>query len=174
MIADLIHFTLHQVKITDFVIGNLPTHNMLYGRCDKSVCSSFNYTSPHIYTLLFDTNISHLDLSVQRILFHFSIDPNLGALTHWSLLKLFCFLNRGSLIAILPYRPASQSLLLTMDVHTYFSWHWFNCAMMLEKVSLLTCKLVTVMKLSIILFAFGLLPLFLVLFIPVSRCYLMV
>ena len=46
--------------------------------------------------------------------------PVFVRLVPWSLLTVFCILNSGFLTAILPYRPASQSLLLTVDVETFF------------------------------------------------------
>ena len=42
-------------------------------------------------------------------------------ISYWSLLTLFCFLNSGFLTTILPYRPASVSLLLTVDVDIFFT-----------------------------------------------------
>ena len=46
---------------------------------------------------------------------------SLCALAHWNLLTLFFFILNGSfLTAILPYRPVSQNLLLTVDVDTFF------------------------------------------------------
>ena len=79
----------------------------------------------------------------QRTLFHCCIVQSLYALAHWSLLTLFCFLNSGFLTAILPYRPASLGLLLTVDVNTLFLRHWFRCAVMFGAVILLSCKMVT-------------------------------
>ena len=81
-------------------------------------------------------------------LFHCSIVQSLCTWAHRSLLTLFCFLNSGFLVAILPWGPNLQSLLLPMDVDTFFSWHWFSCAVIFGAVYLLLCKQVTLMKLS--------------------------
>ena len=57
-------------------------------------------------------------LSVQRTLFQVQ---SLYVLALWSCLILFCFFNSGFLTAVLPYRTASQSLLLAVDVDIFFS-----------------------------------------------------
>ena len=74
-------------------------------------------------------------------LFHCSVVQSLCALAYWSLLTLFCFLNSGFLLAILPYKPASQSLLLTMDIVSFI--HGIGLVVMFWTVSLLSRKLVT-------------------------------
>ena len=54
------------------------------------------------------------------VFFHCPIIQSLCAWAHWSFLTLFCFLNSGLLTAILPDGPASQSLLLKVDVDSFF------------------------------------------------------
>ena len=71
--------------------------------------------------LLFDPKISNFDLCVERTLFHSSIVQFLFAMAYWSLLTLFCFLKSGFSTVILPYRTASQSLLLIVDIDTFFT-----------------------------------------------------
>ena len=95
-------------------------------------------------------------------------------LAYWSPLTLFCFLNSASLTAILPYRLASQSIPLTVNVDTFFSQHWFSCAVTFGAVSLLSCKLMTLMKMFSALVAFGLPVQLLVLFYPICWCLLTV
>ena len=124
VIASLIQFALYQVQTPDFAIDKSPPHHnkassMLYSWCDTWGHSFFTNSSPHI-GLLSEQKISNFDWSVQRTLFHCSIVQSLSALAHWSLLTSFCFLNSGFLTAILLYRPASQSLLLTVDVDRFF------------------------------------------------------
>ena len=79
-------------------------------------------------------------------LFHGCVVQSLCAITHWSLLTLFCF-KSVFLTAICPHRPALQSVLHTEHVETFFYvigsveqwcleklafchgnwWHWWNC-----------------------------------------------
>ena len=137
VIAGLIQLTLHLVQIPYFTIGKCPPHynrtsSMLYGWCDTGGCSSFSNSLPHI----FNPKISNFDLSVQRTI-----------LANQSLLTLFCFHNSDFLTVILPYRPDTQSLLLTVDTNIFFHnigsvvqwcfkqlafcqaswWLWWNC-----------------------------------------------
>ena len=105
VIGGLIQFALLLVQISNITIGKSNPHHdraspMLY--CWN--CSSFTNSSPHI------------DLPRLRTL----IRQSLCALAHWGLLKLFCFLESGFLAAILPYKSAWQSLLLTVDVDIFF------------------------------------------------------
>ena len=140
---------------------------MLSGWCDTGGCNSL----PHIEPPIWPEDLN-LNSSVQRTLFHCSIVQSLCALAHWSLLTLFCFLKSGFLTAILPFRPAWLSLFLTVDVDTLFSWHRFICAATFGAVSLLSHKLVTLMKLfSILVTAFGLPALLLVFFYPIYNIY---
>ena len=152
VIAGLIQFALHLMQILNFAISKSPS---LYNRafsilndwCDTGGCSSFPNSLPLKKPPIWP-KISNFDSSVQRTLFYHSIVQCLFTLALWNLLTLFCFVNRCFLTAILSYRPASQSLLLTVDIDTFFSWYWFSCAVMFGAVSLLSCKLVTLMKLS--------------------------
>ena len=142
---------------------------MLYSWCDTESFSFFTNSLP-----LIDPKILNIELSVQSLIFHCSIVQSVNVLVHWSLLTLFCFLNNGFL-AILPYRLASQSLLLTVDIDTLFSQDWFSYAVMFGVVSLLSCKPVTLIKLSFApVVAFGLPVLLWVLLCPVSWCLLTV
>ena len=76
------------------------------------------------------------------------------------------------LTAVQPYRPVSPSLLLIVEVDTFFSWHWFSCAVMFTATNLLSSKLVTLMWLySTLVVAFGLPALLLVLFCPAFWCF---
>ena len=95
----------------------------------------------------------------------------IGPLEHFGIVL---FLSSGFLTAILPYKPASYSLLFTVDVDTFFSWHWFGCAVMFGAVSLLSHKLVTLMKLFSPLVAFGIPTVLFVLVFTVSWCLLTV
>ena len=88
VIASLIQFTLHRVKIPDFAIGKSPPYHyrpssMFCGWCDTGVCSSFINSSPHIEPPIWRKNF---DLSIQRTLFHSSLVQSLCALAHLSLL----------------------------------------------------------------------------------------
>ena len=167
VIAGLIEFAFHLVQIPDFVIGKSP-HTLIEPShyFTVSVMQGILALSPTLRrtsTRLFKPNISNFNSSVQRTLFHCSIVQYLCALAFWSLLILFCFLDNGLLTVFLPYRPASQSL-LTVDIDIFSSRHGFSCAVMFGVVSLLSRKLVTLMKLSSTLVGFGLPTLFLVLF----------
>ena len=125
VIASLIQFTLHLMQIHGFAIGKSPPHthhnrapSMLYSWCDTEAAA----LSPTLHcteTLLFDAKILNFDLSIQRTLFYSSTVQSLCAFAHRSLLTLFGFLKSGFLTAILPYRSASQSLLLTMDADIF-------------------------------------------------------
>ena len=147
--SHLIQFPLYLVQIPDFakaplIITELPlcfTLDVIQG------VAAFSPNLRNTLTLLFYSKISNFYLSVQRPLFNCSIVQSLSTLAHWSLLTLFYLLNREFLTGILPYRPDSYSLLPTVNFDT-FSRHWFNFAEMFGAVSLLSCKLVTLMKLS--------------------------
>ena len=122
----------------DFAIGNpLPTDRA------SSMLQLFHQlfvTYKHSYL------ISVFDSSVLRTLFHYSIVLCLYTVTHCSYLTLFCFLNSGFFTAILPYRSASgfSSQLMWAP----FLRHWFSYVAMFGTVTLLSHKLVTLMKLS--------------------------
>ena len=118
---------------------------MLYGWSNTGDCSSFTSSSLYIDTPIWPKD-SNFDLSVQRTLFYFSIVQSLYALTHWSILTLFCFLNSGSWLQF-SHIGHLHSLILTVD-GDIFQWHWFSCTVMFGAVSLLSSKLVTLMKLS--------------------------
>ena len=136
MIAGLIQFALLLEQIPDFVIGKSPKHHnraMLYGWCGIGGCSYFPNTSPLIWPKVFNIWFFRLKDFIPLLFFVLS----LYALDDWSFLTLFCFLNCGWLIAVLPYNPSSQSLLQTVDVDTFFSPLCFNCAVMFKAVSLL-------------------------------------
>ena len=117
----LIEFAFQLAQIPDITIGKAPPRDfcMLYGWCDTGCWSSFNNSSPKIDPLIWDKDFNIL-FAVQRILFYSSIVLCLGALVHWKFVTLFCFLNNGFLTAILPYRQTSQSLLLRVDIDTFF------------------------------------------------------
>ena len=133
-------YALHLMQISDFVKAphmiteNLPC--LTIGGIQGGGCSSFTNSSLHI-------DFFHLTQRF-RTLIHstalFSSFVHLGPLepSDIVLLPQQCFLS-----AILLYRPVSQCLLLTVDVNTFFSRHWFSCAVMFGVVSLLSCKLVT-------------------------------
>ena len=75
-----------------------------------------------------------------------------AALAHMSLLSLFCFFSSCLLTAIMQYKLTSQSLLFTGNAETFFS-----CAISVRAVNLLSCELLTPMKLSpALVVAFGL------------------
>ena len=121
-IASLIQNALHMVQIPDFAIGkNLPHHNtgssMLYGWCDTEGCSPFTNSLPHIDPPIWPKDFKLWFVSPKDLI---PLLQFLCTLANWSLLTLFSFLNSSFLTAILPYRPASQSLLLTADVDTFF------------------------------------------------------
>ena len=96
---------------------HISASSMLYTWCDTEGCSSFTNSLPHTDSSI---KILNFDSSVQRTLFHCPIVQSLCTLAHWSLLTFFCFLNSGFLTAILPFRPVWQSLLLMVDVDTFF------------------------------------------------------
>ena len=124
----------------------------------------------HTQTLLSEPKILNFNLSAQRSSFHCSIVQSLCALPYWSLLILIYFINSGFLTAIMSYRPASQSLLLTVDVNTFF--HNIG-SVIFRAVCLLSHKLVTLMKLSSALgVVFGQPALLFLMFSHVSWCLL--
>ena len=70
--------------------------------------------------LLFNPKVSNFDPSVQMMLFYCSVVQSLCTLAHWNLLTLFCFINSGFLIVVLPFRLASQSSLHSGRWHIFF------------------------------------------------------
>ena len=133
--------------------GQIPTLQMAKApspTITKPSTQGFTVCAVQLFHQLFDAHrASYLterfetDLSVQGTLFHYSIVQFLYTLADWSLLTLFHFLNSSSLTVILPNGPVSLSLLFTVDVDTFLSWHWFSCAVMFGAVNLQSCKLVT-------------------------------
>ena len=118
-----IQFALHLVQIPDFVIGkSLPPrrHNrapsMLYSWCDEwgrmqlfhqpLAAHRPSYLTQRFQTLIHQSK-GHYSTALLLNLF---VLWHTGAFWH-------CF----ALSSILPYKPASQSLLLTVDVDTFFS-----------------------------------------------------
>ena len=83
-------------------------------------CSSFINSLLHIDPSIWPKDFKLWFIS-PKILFHSTSVQALHALTHWSFLTLFCFLNSGFLTAILLYRPASLSLLLVVGVDIFFT-----------------------------------------------------
>ena len=114
--------------------------SMLYCWCDTWYYRSFTNRSSYIDPPMW-AKISNLDPSIQMTSFHSSVVQSLSTLAYWSLLTLFRFLNGSLLTAILPYRPALQNLLLTVDVDTFFSWHFLTCAVMFGAVTFPSRKL---------------------------------
>ena len=94
--------------------------NSIYPSSGENPRLSYWKNPPSPPTLLFDPKILNLDSSSQWTLFHSSIVQCLWALANWRLLTLFCFLNSAFLTVILPYRSASQNILLIVDVDTLF------------------------------------------------------
>ena len=109
----------------------------------QRVENSFTNSLLHIYLPIWFKDFELWFVS-PKTLFYCSITQCLCALADWSFLTLFCFLNSGFLRArgLLHYVFSSHWIL------TFFSWHWFSCAVMFGAVSLLSHKLVTQMKLS--------------------------
>ena len=101
---------------------------MLCSWCDTRCCSFFTKFSPLIDPPFWPKVFWTLILQSKRILFHCSIIQSLCDWSHWSLCILVCFFNRGFMTIILPYRPASQSLLLPADFFHYIGsvvqWCW--------------------------------------------------
>ena len=162
VITSLIQFALHLMQIPDFAISKSPPyHNrdssLLYGWCDTGGCCSFTDSSS-TYTLLFDPKIWNFIPLIDRPVF-----VRLVPLESFDIVLLpqQWFLDFNSII-----QTSSTELILTADIDTsFFSWHWFSCAVMFGAVSLLSPKRVTLMKLSSALFVvFSLLALLLVLF----------
>ena len=119
MIAGLIQFSLHLGQISNFAIGKSlsitePPPYFTVGMIQG--VAALSPTLRRTYTPLFNSKISNFDLSVQRILFHCSIVQYLCTLVDWNLLTLFCFLNSGFLIVVLPKR----SYLLSSP----YGWYW--------------------------------------------------
>ena len=153
------------MQIADFaIIGKIRPHynrasSKLYGWYNTGGGSSFINSSQHLDPPIWPT------IWIRQSRRLYSTVQSMCALVHLNLLTLFCFLDNDFLTLILLYKPASQSLLVAVDVDTIFSWHWFSCAVMLGAVSLLSRKLLTLMKLSSTLLAFSLPALFLTLFL---------
>ena len=134
------------VQLPNFAIGKIPlNHNrassMIYTCYDTGVAA----ISSTLYCIK-DFELWFISQKDFIPLLYCLIFDQLG---HCSHLTLFCFLSSGFLTAILPYTPASQSLLLTVDVDNIFSWHWFSCAKMFWAVSHLSCKLIALIVFSI-------------------------
>ena len=162
VIAVLIQFAFHLVQIPDFAIGkSLPHHNrascMLYVWCDTGGCSSFT------------NSLLHIDLPISPKGFELSfINPKdfipllyspvlvcLGPLKPFDIVLLpqQWFLDRNSTIeaSFTEYLPHSGCW------YIFFPWHWLRCGVMFGALSLLSCKLVTLVKLSsALLVTFGL------------------
>ena len=123
MIASLIQLTLHLVQILNCG-KTLPLHNrtpsMLYGWCDTGGCCSFTNSSLHINPRNWPNEFELWFVSPKDFI-SLPVVESLCTLAHWSLLTLFCFINSGFLTAILLYKPASQSLLLSVDTDSFFS-----------------------------------------------------
>ena len=100
-----------------------PQHNrassMLFGWCDTGGCSTFTNSSPHIDPPIWPTDFELWFISPKNFI-PLLYCQSLCTLAHWSLLTLFCFFNHGFLTAILPFRSALQSLLLRVNVDTFF------------------------------------------------------
>ena len=105
--------------------------SMLYGWYDTGGCSSFPNSSLHIDLPIWPKDFELCSLNPNDFI------PLLYCPVFVCFLTLFCFLNSGFSTTILSYRPASQSLLLTVNADTFFSRHWFNCGVMFRAVSLL-------------------------------------
>ena len=97
----------------------LASPSFLQGWCDTGDCSSFTNSWSQIDPCIWPKDFE-LWIVSRGDLFHCSFVQSLCALAHWSLLTLFCFPNSGFLTYVLPYRPSSQSLLLTVDTDTFF------------------------------------------------------
>ena len=124
VIAGLIQFALHLVQFLDFAIGkSSPHHNtassMLCGWCNIGGSRSFTNTSLHIDPLIWPRDFELWFVSPKDIilLLYCSVFEWFGPL---DLSKIVSFPQQWFLNSILLYRPASQSLLLTVDVDTFF------------------------------------------------------
>ena len=124
-------------------LANLPSH---HNRASSMLCSWWDTGGCTPFTL----SLSHVDRPIWPKVFELWIIsipllycPVFVRLGPLEFLKLFCFHRSGFLTDILPYSPASQNLLLTLDVDVFFSRYWFICAVMFGAVSLLPHKLVT-------------------------------
>ena len=144
VIADLIQFALHLVQISDFAIRkSLQHHNrtssMLYGWCDTASCCSFTNSSPHIDPPIWLKDFKLWFFSPKSFikLLYCLVFVGVGPLE-----PLLCFLNSNSTI----YASFTESSPYSGCWHI-FSGHWFSCSEVLGAVSLLSRKLVTVMKL---------------------------
>ena len=141
VIVGLIQIDIHLEQIFDFSISKYSLHNkrvssMLYSLCDTG--NSFTNSSSQIEPTIWPKDFE-LKLYSTALLSSFCAP--------WPT-DIVLLLNSCFLTVILLYRPASQSLLLTVDVVTCFSRHWFSCAERFGAVSFLSCKLVSPMKLS--------------------------
>ena len=124
VIISLIQFALHLVQIQDFESGNPPSHcNIAYpigGWWDTGGCSFHQLIATHTPSYL--TEIFWTLIRLSKGLYSTAQLSSLWA--SWStgvFSRLFCFLNSGFLTEILPYRPASLSLLLTLDIVTFLT-----------------------------------------------------
>ena len=105
---------------------------MLYGWYDIGSCSSLINSSPYIDPSIWQKESELWFVSLKDFipLLYSPVFVRLG------------LLNSGSLTAILPYSPASQSSLHSGCWHI-FSRYWFSCAVIFWDVSLLSRKLMT-------------------------------
>ena len=152
VIVRLIQFAPHLVQIPDFAMSN-PSHTITESPQFFTVdviqagCSSFTNSSLHIKPSVWPKDFEFWFVSPK----YFNSTPLLsnpcaprstGAFRH-----CFASLNNAFLTAFLPYKPVLQSCLFTGDVDIFFSRDWFSCAVMFGAVSLLSHKLVTLIKL---------------------------
>ena len=173
--SGLIQFTLHIVKFPDFTIGkSLLYHNrssfMLYDWYDLRGCSSLSNTSlpmdPDYLTEIIRTLI-HPSKGVPSC----PIFASLGPLEPFDIVLLpqQWFLDSNSAKHVRFIRSSTHS-----GCWHIFSRHWFSCAVMFGAVNLLSHRQVTLMKLFDALVAFSQSTLLLVLFCPISWCFLTV
>ena len=150
VIARLIQFSFYQEQIPDLQqtksLNTIIAHPLLYRCCNTGDSSSFTNFTSHVDPAIWAKDFELWFVSAKE--FFLLLNWQVCALTDWSLFRSFFFLNSAFLVEILPYRPAPQRLFLIVDVDTFFSRHWFSWAVMLRAISLLSRKLVTLMKLS--------------------------
>ena len=148
-IASLIQFALHLAQISDFIIGKSSLHHNRasskpYSWCDIGGCSSFTNFSPHIDPPIRAKNFQFWFVNPKDFipLLYYPVFVCLGPLESFDfiLLPQQWFLDSNSAI-LASFKVFSQWM-------SFFSLHWFSCAMVFGAVSLLSCKLVTLMKLS--------------------------
>ena len=129
VIAGLIQFALHLAQIRDFATGK-SSHTIAESLQSFTVDVILglqlfyeHFTSYRAFSLIERFRIF---ICQSKGLYSF-VSPkdfipflSLCALSHCSLSRLFCFCNSCFLAAVLPYRPASQSVIFTVDVDTFF------------------------------------------------------